>query len=92
MLPEIISAERFNGLRLEQTKNLFCGCNQDEGAGCFPNKRSMDNLFFKPHELAARVRKEKTGYYLLNINRLNLLIQILLTYNVGMRLFFLNDP
>jgi hypothetical protein len=24
----------------------------------------MDNLFFKPHELAARDRKERTGYYL----------------------------
>jgi len=32
----------------------------------------MDNHFFKPHELAARVRKERTGYYLLNIKKLNL--------------------
>jgi hypothetical protein len=24
----------------------------------------MDNLFFKPHELVARDRKEKTGNYL----------------------------
>jgi hypothetical protein len=27
--------------------------------GVFPNSRCMDNLFFKPHELAARDRKEK---------------------------------
>jgi hypothetical protein len=26
----------------------------------------MDNLFFKPHELAAMDRKERTGYYLTN--------------------------
>jgi hypothetical protein len=34
-----------------------------EGSGCFLDSRSMDNLFFKPHELAARDRKERTGYY-----------------------------
>jgi hypothetical protein len=39
--------------------------------GVFLNRRYMDNLFFKPHELAARDRKEKSGYYLCNINRLS---------------------
>ena len=29
----------------------------------FPNMRYMDNLFFKPHELAARDRKGKTENY-----------------------------
>ena len=29
----------------------------------FLNRRSMYNLFFKPHELAARDCKEKTGNY-----------------------------
>ena len=33
-----------------------------ERSGCFLNRRSMDNLFFKPHELAARDRKEKIGF------------------------------
>ena len=30
----------------------------------FLNKSSMDALFFKPHELAARDLKEKTEHYL----------------------------
>jgi len=34
------------------------------GRGVFLNNRYMDNLFFKPHELAARDRKEKIGNYL----------------------------
>jgi hypothetical protein len=32
-----------------------------EESGCFPNSRSMDKLFFKPHELAARDRKKEQG-------------------------------
>jgi len=39
---------------------------KDKVRGCevFLNNSSMDNLFLKPHELAARDRKEKTGSYL----------------------------
>ncbi len=29
--------------------------------GVFPNRRSMDKLFFKPHELAARDHKKEQG-------------------------------
>ncbi len=29
-----------------------------EESGCFPSRRYMDNLFFKPNELAAGDRKE----------------------------------
>jgi hypothetical protein len=36
----------------------------------------MECLFFKPHELAARNRKEKTGNYLLYINRFSELFKI----------------
>jgi hypothetical protein len=35
-----------------------------ERQGCFPSRRSMDHVFYKPHELAARVRKERPGNYL----------------------------
>ena len=31
----------------------------NQGLGVFPNNRTMDDLFFKPHELAARDHKEK---------------------------------
>jgi hypothetical protein len=34
------------------------------GLGVFLKCCCMDNLFFKPHELAPRDRKEKTGNYL----------------------------
>jgi hypothetical protein len=33
-------------------------------SGSISNQLLMDNLFFKPHELAARDRKVKTGSYL----------------------------
>jgi len=35
-----------------------------EGSGCFPSRRYMDNLFFKPDELAAKDPKERTENYL----------------------------
>ena len=34
------------------------------GREVFLNNRFMDNLFFKPHELAARDRIEKTENYI----------------------------
>jgi hypothetical protein len=41
------------------------------GWGAFSSGCSMDKLFFKPHELAARDRKERTGKHLEDINRLD---------------------
>jgi hypothetical protein len=52
----------------------------------------MECLFFKPHELAARDRKEKTGNYHLNIKRFFELSKIHLKMQFRFAPVFSNDP